>query len=148
MMTGSIAMGWLASKRGATIALALPASVALAVLPLYVGHVGDSLALGALLAGVFGVGFCGVTPLLLTGLFPAAGRARFVGIVYHVGALFAGFVPMGIAALSKVGHMPLSRSLWLVCSVLELGLVLLVLAYARRGQEVDSASTLAAEVVS
>lgn len=116
MMVGSVTWGVVASKRGTTWGLAVPAGVALLILPFYVGRIEGGLTLGAILGGVFAVGFSGVTPLLLTGLFPAAGRARLVGLVYHIGACFAGFVPMGIAALAQYTGMTLGRSLWLVAS--------------------------------
>ncbi len=130
MMIGSTVWGVVASKRGVAWGLAIPAGVALLVLPLYAGRIEGGLALtvGAALAGIFAVGFSGVTPLLLTGLFPAAGRARLVGLVYHIGALFAGFVPMGVAALAEHSGMTLGKSLWLVSSVLELALLVLVVA--------------------
>jgi SHS family lactate transporter-like MFS transporter len=48
---------------------------------------------------MFGGGYSGVTPILLTSLFPSEIRGRAVGIVYHVGAFGAAFVPMGIAQL-------------------------------------------------
>lgn len=148
MMVGSIAMGLLATKRGATVALIFPAVVALLVLPLYVGRVGNALHLGALLGGIFGAGFSGVTPLLLTGLFPAAGRARLVGIVYHVGAFFAGFVPMGIAAIAEHAPMPLGQSLWIVSSVLLFGLVVIVALGRKQNRETEAPSSYVAEVVS
>lgn len=148
MMIGCVAMGVLAAKKGAAFALILPASIALLVLPMYVGAVGNSLHMGALLAGIFGVGFSGVTPMLLTGLFPAAGRGRLVGIVYHVGAFFAGFVPMAVAGLARWGGMPISKSLWLVSSVLELALVVMVVLGIKKSRETGDETPINAEVVS
>jgi hypothetical protein len=49
--------------------------------------------IGAFLGGALGVGYSGVTPVLTTSLFPAHVRARAIGVVYHVGALIAAFVP-------------------------------------------------------
>lgn len=141
MMFGSVACGVLAARRGTHWGLALPAAVSLLVLPLYVGMVPGALPLGAVLGGVFAVGFAGVTPLLLTTLFPAAGRARLIGLVYHVGALFAGFVPMGIAALARCTSMPLGRALWLVASALEFGLVLLVVGRREKRLELPEERT-------
>jgi hypothetical protein len=59
------------------------------------------LGVGAFLGGALGAGYSGVTPLLLTSLFPAELRARAVGLVYHVGAFGAAFVPMGMAAFAE-----------------------------------------------
>ncbi|MBK6694906.1 MAG: MFS transporter [Myxococcales bacterium] len=140
MMVGAVGCGYLASRSGTTWGLAAPAAISLLVLPLYVGMGSTSLALGALLAGAFGVGFSGVTPMLLTGLFPAEARARLVGIVYHVGALFAGFMPMLVAALAK--QMPLSRAIWITATALEVLLVLLVVFRKRD----ESSATTPAEV--
>lgn len=107
---------------------------------------GGGLALGAVLGGVFGAGFSGVTPLLLTGLFPAAGRARLVGLVYHVGACVAGFVPMTIAAIARDTGMPISRALWVTASALFVTLVLLVVF--ARGKRENESSFLSVEVLS
>src|SRR5581483_5552924 len=96
MLGGSILCGALASRIGITRAVMISALLALPALPLYVGASRPLLGLGALLGGAVGVGFCGITPLLLTSLFPAEIRARAVGIAYHVGAFFAAFVPTGI----------------------------------------------------
>ena len=87
----------LAASYGVARAVAVPALASLPALPLYVGSVPALLGLGAFLGGGLAVGFTGVTPLFLTGLFPAEVRARAVGVVYHVGALFAAFVPTAIA---------------------------------------------------
>ena len=57
--------------------------------------------LGAFLGGALGVGYSGVTPVLTTSLFPAHVRARAIGIVYHVGALLAAFVPTLIPWLAE-----------------------------------------------
>lgn len=146
MMVGSVGCGVLAAKKGTTFALAVPAAIAIFILPLYVGRVGGGLALGAVLGGVFGAGFSGVTPLLLTGLFPAAGRARLVGLVYHVGAFFAGFVPMTIAAIARDTGMPISRALWVTASALLVALVLLVVF--ARGKRENESSSLSVEVLS
>ncbi|MBX3186113.1 MAG: MFS transporter [Labilithrix sp.] len=126
MLVGSIAVGVLASKRGAVVALSVPAALAVITIPLYTGVVPGSLALGALLGGGIGCGVCGATPLVLTSLFPAPVRARLVGLVYHVGACFAAFVPMGIAALAKAAHMSLASSITIVAGACELAVVLLV----------------------
>jgi SHS family lactate transporter-like MFS transporter len=129
MMMGAIACGVIAARWGVRRAVVLPALLALPILPLYVGAAPALLPLGALLAGAFGAGFSGIVPLFLTSLFPPEVRARCVGVVYHVGALFAAFVPTGVAALSEHAGLPLPRAILLVAGSCEL---LLVIALARR----------------
>jgi MFS transporter, SHS family, lactate transporter len=124
MMVGAVACGTIAARWGVRRAVALPALLALPILPLYVGASPSLLPLGALLGGAFGAGFSGVVPLFLTSLFPAEVRARCVGIVYHVGALFAAFVPTIVAALAEHGGLPLGRAILFVAGACELGLVL------------------------
>lgn len=114
MMVGSIVVGILASKRGPTIAIGVPAALSILAIPLYVGVLPSSLGVGAVLGGAIGCGFCGATPLVLTSLFPAQVRARLVGLVYHVGAFFAAFVPMSVAALAKATGMRISSSMMLI----------------------------------
>jgi SHS family lactate transporter-like MFS transporter len=111
MMGGAIACGAAASRYGVLWALAAPIAALLPIIPLYVGAAPPYLWLGALLAGAFGAGISGVTPMLLTLLFPPAVRARSVGIVYHVGALVAAITPTLVATLAAGGRMPLSRAL-------------------------------------
>jgi SHS family lactate transporter-like MFS transporter len=126
MLAGSIGCGVLASRIGVTRAVIVSALVALPILPLYVGAARPLLWLGALLGGAAGVGFAGITPLLLTSLFPAEIRARAVGVVYHVGAFFAAFVPTGIAALSEHG-VPLERAILVAAGVCLVGMVAVLL---------------------
>ena len=132
MMGGAIVTGILAAKKGVPRAVAVPALLSLPFLPLYVGAVPALLGVGAFLGGGLAVGFTGVTPLFLTGLFPAEVRARAVGVVYHVGALFAAFVPTGIAFLHQHAHVPLSRAILVVAIACELGLVALFTASGSR----------------
>ncbi len=129
MMLGAVACGTVAARWGVRRAVMLPALLALPILPLYVGAAPSLLAVGAFLGGAFGAGFSGIVPLFLTSLFPPEVRARCVGGVYHVGALFAAFVPMGVAALSEHAGVPLARAIFLVAGACLLGLVL---ALARR----------------
>ena len=104
------------------------------------------LGVGAFLGGGLAVGFTGVTPLFLTGLFPPAVRARAVGIVYHVGALFAAFVPSAMAMLVQRAHVPLPRAILAVAVVCELGLVaLFTVAASRRRSEARRSSALRSE---
>ncbi|MEZ4295701.1 MAG: MFS transporter [Polyangiaceae bacterium] len=99
MMVGAIVCGFVASRKGVVLAVMVPALVLLPVLPMFVGRWEGYIALGAFLGGAFGAGYSGVTPLLLTSLFPANIRARCVGLAYHVGACIAAFVPPAITLL-------------------------------------------------
>lgn len=127
MLAGAAACGWLAGRYGARVAIGIPASVMVLCLPLYLGlGVGpDLLWVGAFLGGVFGAGFCGVTPLLLTSFFPSQVRARSVGFAYHAGAFAAAFVPTGTSALASAAGISLA---WAVAVVAGASLVLLVAA--------------------
>lgn len=146
MMGGAVVTGILAARHGVARAVAVPALLSLPALPLYVGAAPSLLGLGAFLGGALAVGFTGVTPLFLTGLFPAEVRARAVGVVYHLGALFAAFVPTGIAALVHHSHVPLGRAMLVVTVVCELGLVaLLSRAASRRGSESPAGSATRTE---
>jgi MFS family permease len=110
MLIGAVACGTLATRIGVVAAVAVPAVLMALLAPLYVGWYPSLLTLGAFFAGMFGAGYSGVSPLLLTGLFPAAIRARCVGLVYHLGAVPAAFVPMAIAAMAehKVASLPVA----------------------------------------
>lgn len=146
MLIGAVITGVLAARHGVARAVAVPALASLPALPLYVGAAPSALGIGAFLGGALAVGFTGVTPLFLTGLFPPEVRARAVGIVYHVGALFAAFVPTGIAALVQRAHLPLGRAMLAVAVVCELGLVaLLTGAGSRRRAESPTGSALRTE---
>lgn len=125
MMGGAVVTGILAAKKGVARAVAVPALASLPFLPLYVGAVPALIGVGAFFGGGLAVGFTGVTPLFLTGLFPPEVRARAVGVVYHVGALFAAFVPSLMAALVQRAHVPLPRAILCVAIACELGLVAL-----------------------
>ncbi len=141
MMLGSVVCGTIAAKKSVTLALALPAALSVFALPFYVGHVEGHMSIGAFLGGAFGAGFSGVTPMLLTSMFPAEGRARLVGIVYHVGAFFAGFVPLFTASLSQTLHWSLGKSILVVSGVLEIALVILVLSARKRSVRDGSEDT-------
>jgi MFS transporter, SHS family, lactate transporter len=132
MMAGAIVTGILAARHGVARAVAIPALLSLPALPLYVGASPPLLGAGAFLGGALAVGFTGVTPLFLTGLFPAELRARAVGIVYHLGALFAAFVPTGIAALAQHAHVPLSRAILVTAVLCEVSLVTLFGVFGRQ----------------
>ena len=147
MLVGAVTCGALASKRGVGIAIVAPALASLAILPLYVGGYPALLPIGAFAGGALGVGFCGVVPLLLTGLVDADVRARFVGVVYHVGALFAALVPMAIAALAEYGGLSLAASIGIVTAVCEAALAVLVLSRRASFRSVRTRSAVALAAV-
>lgn len=123
MMAGAVACGTIAARRGVVWAVVPFALLSLFVIPAYVGLWPGLLAVGAILGGMFGAGYSGTTPLLLTQLFPAAQRAKCVGIVYHVGAVLAAPISIGIAALGEVEGLGLGRAMALVAGLCQLGLV-------------------------
>jgi SHS family lactate transporter-like MFS transporter len=127
MLAGSIGCGVLAARRGTALAIAAPALASIVALPLYVGAVPGMLGVGAFFGGAFGVGFCGVVPMLLTGMFDADVRARYVGVVYHVGAALAALVPPATVALSTYAHVHLSVAIGVVAGACELSLAVFVL---------------------
>lgn len=119
MLFGVIAAGFVAQRWGVIAALVTPALLMVPALPLYVGVVGGAAALGigAFLGGALGVGYSGVTPVLTTSLFPAHVRALAIGIVYHVGAFLAAFVPWLVPQIAAHYHLALSRVLMIVVGV-------------------------------
>lgn len=126
MMVGAVACGFIAMKRGVAPAILIPTLAMAVCVPLYVGASPELLAVGAFLGGLFGAGYSGTTPLLLTSLFPDHLRAKAVGIVYHVGAVPAAFVPMLIAAMHEKGGIGMGTSIGVVVAVSVLGLAGLV----------------------
>ena len=127
MLGGAVFTGWLAGRRGVMFAVVLPALLMIPLLPLYVGAAPGWLDLGAFLGGAIGVGFCGVTPFLLTSIFPPEVRARSVGLVYNLGAIPAAFVTTGIAALAQSTSLSLAASIAITVGALELLLVTAIL---------------------
>jgi SHS family lactate transporter-like MFS transporter len=114
MLVGVVAAGWVANRFGVVAALVTPALLMVPALPLYVGMVPSLWIVGAFLGGALGVGYSGVTPVLTTSLFPAHVRARAIGIVYHVGALLAAFIPTFIPWLAKQTGMTLGMTMMMV----------------------------------
>lgn len=114
MMVGAILCGFAASRVGVVAAVMVPALVLLPALPAFVGKWDGHIVLGAFLGGMFGAGYSGVTPLLLTSLFPAEIRARCVGLAYHVGACIAAFVPPAITLLVEKRGMHLADAIMYV----------------------------------
>jgi SHS family lactate transporter-like MFS transporter len=117
MLVGCIVSGVIAARRGVIVALVAPALLMVPALPLYVGWApgGIALVVGALLGGALGVGYSGVTPVLTTSLFPEHVRARAIGIVYHVGAFVAAFVPTLIPWIVAQTGCHLSTAIVVVC---------------------------------
>ena len=124
MLTGGALCGWMMMRFGMRTAMTTMMVGALLFVPLLVGWGPGWLLAGAYLGGAFGTGFTGVSPLLVTRLYPAEVRARAAGIVYHVGAIGSAFVTQGIAALSEYGHRPLSWSIWVVAAAVEIAIIL------------------------
>jgi SHS family lactate transporter-like MFS transporter len=114
MLVGVVLAGWVAKRWGVIVALVTPALLMVPAMPLFVGMSPNFMWLGALLGGLLGVGYSGVTPVLTTSLFPQHVRARSIGIVYHMGALLAAFVPTFIPWLSKLSHMTLANTVMIV----------------------------------
>ncbi|MBK9036536.1 MAG: MFS transporter [Myxococcales bacterium] len=100
MLVGVIVAGIVADRFGVIAALVTPALLMVPALPLFVGAYPGLVTVGAVLGGLLGAGYSGVTPVLVTSLFPEHVRARAIGLVYHLGALLAAFVPWGIPALA------------------------------------------------
>ncbi|MEZ4398388.1 MAG: MFS transporter [Kofleriaceae bacterium] len=117
MLVGVVVAGMVANRYGVIAALVAPALLMVPALPLFVGAAPGLLTLGAFLGGALGAGYSGVTPVLVTGLFPEHVRARAIGLVYHVGALLAAFVPWGIPALAEETGWKLSSAVELVVGV-------------------------------
>ncbi len=128
MLIGSIGSGFIASRHGAAVAIATPALLALPFLAFYVGASPALLGVGAFATGLFGAGVCGVTPMLLTDLFPPETRARSIGLVYHVGSSVAAFIPMIIAAVARLGHTSIAFAIAMVSGVALLGVATLLLS--------------------
>jgi len=124
MLAGSVVTGMIAQKRGVLIAVVAPALLMVPLLPLYVGASPDLLHVGAFLGGALGVGFCGVVPALLTGMFDPQVRARAVGVIYHGGALLAAFVPPGVTSLAEKTGWGLATSIAVVAGALEIALAI------------------------
>lgn len=125
MLGGVVVAGAIASRRGVVLALVLPATLMIPALPLFIGAVGGMSWLGAVLGGALGVGYSGVTPVMLTGLFDDRVRARAIGLVYHVGALIAAFVPSLIPELASRFGLSLANAMGIVVGS---GLALMVIA--------------------
>jgi SHS family lactate transporter-like MFS transporter len=114
MLIGVIGAGWVANRFGVITALVVPALLMVPALPLFVGMAPGLFPLGAFLGGALGVGYSGVTPVLTTSLFPAHVRGRAIGIVYHVGALLAAFIPTLIPWLVANTELSLAGTVLLI----------------------------------
>jgi SHS family lactate transporter-like MFS transporter len=143
MLVGAVGWGFLASRRGPTLALLIPSLLLVPSVLLYSGIVPGWLYMGAVLGGAFGAGISGVTPLLLTSLFPPHIRARCVGIVYHAGAFPAAFVPMGTSALATEAGLGYGPAMAVVAGVSAL-LLAGILAFRPSTRDEDAAASAAA----
>ncbi len=143
MLGGAVVTGAIAQRRGVLVAVVLPALAMVPLLPLYVGAAPGLLHVGAFLGGALGVGFCGVVPALLTGMFEPGVRARAVGVIYHGGALLAAFVPPGVTALAARTGWGLAASIAVVAGILEVALAIAFLL-SRRTAPATTAATAAA----
>lgn len=124
MLCGASAIGVVFARRGARVALGVPAVLTLAFLPLYLAPRPPLLPVGAFLVGAVAAGTSGSTPLLLARLFPPAVRARATGFVYHAGALLAAGAPPLVAWLAESGAVAtLAWSMAAVVLVLQTALV-------------------------
>ena len=144
MLVGCILAGMVAARRGVIVALVVPALLMVPAMPLYVGwvHGAAPLAIGAVLGGAFGVGYSGVTPVLTTSLFPEHVRARAIGLVYHVGAFVAAFVPSLIPWLVSETHWHLSSVIAIVVGsalVLMSGAILVLRGFIEPPSDAPSA---------
>jgi SHS family lactate transporter-like MFS transporter len=124
MLIGAVGSGYLASRWSAGAAILLSSTVTLVVLPVYVGWVPGQLGVGAFFGGMFGGGYAGVMPILLTSMFPAHVRARAVGFVFHIGACFAAFAPTLIAHLAERYGLTFAQSIAVVTGGLQLTLAI------------------------
>jgi SHS family lactate transporter-like MFS transporter len=96
---------------------------------------------------MFGAGISGVTPLMLTQLFPARIRARSVGLVYHIGACVAAFVPMAMAGLVEHGGLTIPTVIAVVAAVCAVLLIPVMIFRPRVGEEATAAGPAAASEV-
>ncbi len=122
MLLGAVGCGYLASRWSPPQAILLASVLTMPVLPFYVGWVPGHLAFGAFFGGMFGGGYAGVMPLLLTSMFPARVRARAIGFVFHIGAVFAAFAPTVIADLAEHHGLTFAQSIAFVTGGLQLTL--------------------------
>ncbi len=144
MLVGAVIIGMIANRYGVLWAIVVPAALTLPALPLYLGYWPGLVSVGAFVGAALGVGFCGIVPMFLTGLFPPEVRARAVGLVYHIGAFGAAFVPTASAALAEQAGISLALSIGIFAGVSELALVVLMLA--KRGELLGTSTAVAGAV--
>ena len=142
MLVGVVAAGWIANRFGLIAALVTPALLMVPALPLFVGAWPHAAMFGAFLGGALGVGYSGVTPMLTTSLFAEPVRARAIGIVYHVGALLAAFIPTLVPALSHAAGLSLATTVEIVVGIGLVGMSGAVLALRKRLVPRSEAATL------
>ena len=64
--------------------------------------------------------------------------ARCTGLVYHLGAFLAAYVPFAVALIASHSGTPLAHSMALVSAALSLGLAALLLIFRPRGELSDA----------
>jgi MFS transporter, SHS family, lactate transporter len=120
MLVGAVGCGYLANRWSPWSTIVLSSLLTIPVLPIYVGLLPGLLGVGAFFGGMFGGGYAGVTPLLLTSMFSPHVRARGVGFVFHIGACFAAFAPPLITSLTEHQGWSFARSIATVAGALQL----------------------------
>jgi SHS family lactate transporter-like MFS transporter len=129
MLVGTGLAGAWATRLGVYRVLSVLSLALLPAIPCYLGLWGadpSTLRAGALAVGLVGAGTAGVTPLLLTELFPAPIRGRLMGLSYHVGAALAALTPTLIAAhTERVGVTRLPWAMGTVAGIAALGVAAL-----------------------
>jgi SHS family lactate transporter-like MFS transporter len=131
MLIGAVGCGYLATRWSPCAAILLCSVITIPILPVYVGWVPGHLGVGAFFGGMFGGGYAGVMPIMLTSMFPAAVRARSIGFVFHIGACFAAFAPTLIAHLAERRGLTFAQSIVLVTGGLQLTLAIALLLRPR-----------------
>ena len=117
-IVGTATWGWVSETRlGRRGAVAAPALLAVAVIPLYLyASTASTLLLGAALMGWTGGGIFGIAPSLLTERFPTSVRGVGTGFAYHAGAAAGSVTPTVLGAL-QVGGWPLRDAMALGIAV-------------------------------
>lgn len=144
MLVGTPLFGWIVGRSGVLTAIGVTVVGAIVVLPAYVGlwpadRPTWALAVGALGAGFFGGGVSGITPFLLTSIFPAAVRARAVGTVYNIGAFITAGVPVLAAWLTDQHGIYRGTAMALIAlvSLVMMGVMVLLRPAAARQNQLE-----------
>jgi SHS family lactate transporter-like MFS transporter len=99
------------TKLGRRGAISLSALIGILVIPIFVAsHSPQTLLLGGVMTGSFGIGIFGVAPVYLSERFPTAARGVGPGFAYHAGAAVGSLTPTFIGGLQDRG-VPLSSAM-------------------------------------